>query len=119
MFKRRTPLPYLQWFKEGVYPRSGWRRVLNYGCTRRFVHHSFELFFWPRVGFAQMKNKLKKIQLLVPRHALHNPTSANPLRHTFQSSFQLNWPALPQVTPNTNRHSNVTRHDSFGPLQLI
>ena len=34
MFKRRTPLSYLQWFKEGVYPRSGWRRVLNYTSYR-------------------------------------------------------------------------------------
>ena len=34
MFKRRTPLSYLQWFKEGVYPRSGWRRVFNYTTYR-------------------------------------------------------------------------------------
>lgn len=30
MFKRRNPLSYWQWIKEGVYPRSGWRRVINY-----------------------------------------------------------------------------------------
>lgn len=30
MFKRRTPLSYWQWFKEGFYPRAGWRRVINY-----------------------------------------------------------------------------------------
>lgn len=34
MFKRRTPLSYWQWFKEGVYPRSGWRRVINYTSYR-------------------------------------------------------------------------------------
>ena len=34
MFKRRTPLSYFQWFKEGVYPRSGWRRVINYTSYR-------------------------------------------------------------------------------------
>tara|TARA_R110002096_G_scaffold14582_2_gene50610 strand:+ start:26765 stop:27457 length:693 start_codon:yes stop_codon:yes gene_type:complete len=30
MFKRRTPLSYWEWFKEGFYPRAGWRRVINY-----------------------------------------------------------------------------------------
>ncbi len=30
MFKRRNPLSYWEWFVEGVYPRSGWWRVLYY-----------------------------------------------------------------------------------------
>ena len=30
MFKRRNPLSYWAWFKEGFYPRAGWRRVINY-----------------------------------------------------------------------------------------
>lgn len=30
MFKRRNPLSYWQWFKEGFYPKAGWRRVINY-----------------------------------------------------------------------------------------
>lgn len=30
MFKRRTPLSFWQWLKEGFYPRAGWRRVINY-----------------------------------------------------------------------------------------
>lgn len=34
MFKRRTPLSFWQWFKEGFYPRSGWRRVINYTSYR-------------------------------------------------------------------------------------
>ncbi len=34
MFKRRTPLSWYNWFKEAVYPRSGWRRVINYVSHR-------------------------------------------------------------------------------------
>ncbi len=30
MFKRRNPLSYWAWFKEGFYPRAGWRRAINY-----------------------------------------------------------------------------------------
>ncbi|MCP5073020.1 MAG: DUF2062 domain-containing protein [Rhodobacteraceae bacterium] len=30
MFKRRKPLSWFNWIKEAVYPRSGWRRVINY-----------------------------------------------------------------------------------------
>ena len=30
MFKRRNPLTWLQWLREGVYPRAGWRRVFEY-----------------------------------------------------------------------------------------
>ncbi|GLQ35049.1 hypothetical protein GCM10007939_13320 [Amylibacter marinus] len=30
MFKRRNPVTLWQWFKEGFYPKAGWRRVLNY-----------------------------------------------------------------------------------------
>lgn len=30
MFKRKTPLSYWEWFVEGIFPRSGWRRVLYY-----------------------------------------------------------------------------------------
>ncbi|MCP5086962.1 MAG: DUF2062 domain-containing protein [Rhodobacteraceae bacterium] len=30
MFKRRKQLSWGSWIKEGVYPRAGWRRVINY-----------------------------------------------------------------------------------------
>ena len=34
MFERRNPLTWLQWFREGIYPRAGWRRVAEYVVHR-------------------------------------------------------------------------------------
>ena len=34
MFKRRNPLTWLQWFREGIYPRAGWRRAFEYIMLR-------------------------------------------------------------------------------------
>ena len=34
VFKRRNPRTYLQWFREGIYPRSGWKRATNYVMHR-------------------------------------------------------------------------------------
>ena len=34
MFKRRNPLTWFQWFREGIYPRAGWRRVAEYVVHR-------------------------------------------------------------------------------------
>ena len=34
VFKRREPLSILQWVREGVLPRAGWRRVVNYLAHR-------------------------------------------------------------------------------------
>ncbi|WP_316014761.1 DUF2062 domain-containing protein [Roseobacter sp. HKCCA0434] len=34
MFKRRKPLGYLEWMREGVAPRAGWRRVVEYLAHR-------------------------------------------------------------------------------------
>ncbi len=30
VFRRRDPLSYAEWLREGVWPRAGWRRALSY-----------------------------------------------------------------------------------------